>query len=164
MPSEDMGFGYDTFLFAQPVVIQQTCIPVAEFCYYTAECYAVIVIDQYLLDKDDSFFREIGNVGLETTITNLVDDAIQDIQNSTDEYEDIIYEYTNNRLAELSSALYNSLFVMVTSFLMYIPGIINQARRNYKTYSDYRMTSNGDAIVLRLMTRNNNVQYPQIGV
>lgn len=157
MSSEDMGFGYDTFLFAQPVITQQIYTPIAEFCYYTAECYIVIVLDDYILDRDDSFYREVDHVGLETTIVNLVDNVIRDVQNSPDEYEDIVHEYVNNHLQELKSALYANFFIMATAFLMYIPDIINHARQSYKAYVDYRMTTSGDAIVLRLMTRKNNV-------
>lgn len=157
MTSEDIGFGYDTFLFAQPVVTQQICTPIAEFCYYTAECYIVIVLDDYILDHDDNFYREIDHVGLESTLINLVDNVIRDVQNSPEEYEDIVHEYVNNRSSELKSVLYANLFTMTTAFLLYVPALINTARQRYKNYVDYRMTTNGDAIVLRLMTRNNNV-------
>lgn len=157
MTSEDIGFGYDTFLFAQPVITQQIHTPIAEFCYYTAECYIIIVLDDYILDHDDNFYREIDHVGLESTLTNLVDNVIRDVQNSPEEYEDIVHEYVNNRLSEIKSVLYANLFTMTTAFLLYIPALINAARQRYKNYVDYRMTTNGDAIVLRLMTRNNNV-------
>lgn len=157
MTSEDIGFGYDTFLFAQPVITQQIHTPIAEFCYYTAECYIVIVLDDYILDHDDNFYREIDHVGLESTLTNLVDNVIRDVQNSPEEYEDIVHEYVNNRLSEIKSVLYANLFTMTTAFLLYIPALINTARQSYKNYVDYRMTTNGDAIVLRLMTRNDNV-------
>lgn len=157
MTSEDIGFGYDTFLFAQPVITQQTYTPIAEFCYYTAECYIVIVLDDYILDHDDNFYREIDHVGLVATLTNLVDNVIRDVQNSPEEYEDIVHEYINNRLSEIKSVLYANLFTMTTAFLLYIPALINAARQSYKNYVDYRMTTSGDAIVLRLMTRNNNV-------
>lgn len=157
MTSEDIGFGYDTFLFAQPVITQQIHTPIAEFCYYTAECYIVIVLDDYILDHDDNFYREIDHVGLESTLTNLVDNVIRDVQNSPEEYEDIVHEYVNNRLSEIKSVLYANLFTMTTAFLLYIPALINTARQSYKNYVDYRMTTSGDAIVLRLMTRNNNV-------
>ena len=157
MTSEDIGFGYDTFLFAQPVITQQIHTPIAEFCYYTAECYIVIVLDDYILDHNDNFYREIDHVGLESTLTNLVDNVIRDVQNSPEEYEDIVHEYVNNRLSEIKSVLYANLFTMTTAFLLYIPALINTARQRYKNYVDYRMTTNGDAIVLRLMTRNNNV-------
>ncbi len=157
MTSEDIGFGYDTFLFAQPVITQQIYTPIAEFCYYTAECYIVIVLDDYILDHNDNFYREIDHVGLESTLTNLVDNVIRDVQNSPEEYEDIVHEYVNNRLSEIKSVLYANLFTMTTAFLLYIPALINTARQSYKNYVDYRMTTNGDAIVLRLMTRNNNV-------
>lgn len=157
MTSEDIGFGYDTFLFAQPVITQQIYTPIAEFCYYTAECYIVIVLDDYILDHDDNFYREIDHVGLESTLINLVDNVIRDVQNSPEEYEDIVHDYVNNRLSEIKSVLYANLFTMTTAFLLHIPALINTARQSYKNYVDYRMTTNGDAIVLRLMTRNNNV-------
>ena len=157
MGSEEVGSGFDTYLFAKPATTIHPNGEIMEFCYYTVECYTAMVIDSFIFDRDDSFYRQISNSGLDAAIRSLVDSVIKDVYDTNDDYPITVYQHMDNHRESTVNALRSTFYAMVTGFLMYLPQLILQAHNRYRSYIDYRMTTHGDTIILRLMTRRNNV-------